>query len=159
MVHQGLSAPKKSETAADSAASPKTTAAPDRLPRYYAQVVNPEQRVEIYLIQDSYHDRIADLKAQLEALTSERDKKIAAVLTPSQRKKVEELEAEAKAKAQDRRGDGDDMEPSAAPSKTTSKESAKTVAKDAGDAAPKAKSVAPAPAGKAAATAGKKSSR
>ena len=39
-----------------------------------------------------------DLKAQLAALTKARDEKVAAVLTPEQRKKVEDLTAAAKAK-------------------------------------------------------------
>ena len=69
-----------------------------RLPPYYAQVVKPEQRKEIYAIQEQYGPKIDALRAQLEALIQERDKKIEAVLTEAQRQEVERLREEAKAK-------------------------------------------------------------
>ncbi len=69
-----------------------------RLPNYYGRVVDEEQRQKIYGVQKEYFPRIEALKAQLAALTAERDKKIEAVLTPEQRKDVEKLRAEAKQK-------------------------------------------------------------
>jgi hypothetical protein len=69
-----------------------------RLPSFYKEVVDQKQREAIYKIQEGYGPKIADLRAQLEALTKERDERIAAVLTPEQRKKLEDLRAAAKAK-------------------------------------------------------------
>jgi|YNPNPStandDraft_1061719.scaffolds.fasta_scaffold28188_2 hypothetical protein len=69
-----------------------------RLPSYYGQVVKPEQRKQIYAIQEEYGPKIDALRAQLEALIQERDKKIEAVLTEAQRQEVERLREEAKAK-------------------------------------------------------------
>lgn len=78
---------------------PKETKNPyRRLPPYYAQVVKPEQRKQIYAIQEEYGPKIDALQAQLKALLEERDKKIEAVLTEAQRQEVERLREEAKAK-------------------------------------------------------------
>ena len=71
-----------------------------RLPPYYGQVVTPEQRKQIYAIQDEYGPKIDALRKQLEALMAERDAKIAAVLTEEQRKELARLQEEAKAKRQ-----------------------------------------------------------
>jgi len=71
-----------------------------RLPPYYGQVVSPEQRKQIYAIQDEYGPKIDALRKQLEALISERDAKIADVLTEEQRKEVARLQEEARAKRQ-----------------------------------------------------------
>jgi Spy/CpxP family protein refolding chaperone len=74
-----------------------------RLPNFYRQVVDPQQRETIYKIQAEYAPKIAELQAQLEKLIKERDEKIAAVLTPEQRKRVEDLKAAARAKRQPRK--------------------------------------------------------
>jgi len=68
-----------------------------RLPNYYRHVVDRKQREAIYKIQEEFASKIAALKAQLEALTKQRDEKVDAVLTPEQHKKVAELAAAAKA--------------------------------------------------------------
>lgn len=68
-----------------------------RLPNYYRQVVDEKQRKAIYQIQQEYTAKIAALKAQLEAITKERDEKIVAVLTPEQNRKVDAARAAAKA--------------------------------------------------------------
>lgn len=69
-----------------------------RLPNYYSSVVDRKQRQSIYKIQQEYAPKIAALKAQLEALVKERDEKVTAVLTPEQLRKVEQAQAAAKAK-------------------------------------------------------------
>ena len=69
-----------------------------RLPAYYNRVVDKGQRDKIYAIQREYAPKIDALKAQLEALMTDRDKKVEAVLTPEQLKTVEKLSAAAKAK-------------------------------------------------------------
>ncbi|MBX3413675.1 MAG: hypothetical protein KF708_13375 [Pirellulales bacterium] len=68
-----------------------------RLPAYYSQVVSPDQKEKIYEVQKSYAPRIKELRAQLATLQTERDAKCRALLTSEQRKKVDELVAEAKA--------------------------------------------------------------
>ena len=60
-----------------------------RLPPYYASIVTPAQRKEIYALQERYTDQIADLKAQLEELTRRRDAEIEAVLTPAQQQQLQ----------------------------------------------------------------------
>ena len=70
----------------------------DRLPNYYAQVVDKNQREAIYKIQQEYEPKLAELRQKLDALTKERDAKIRAVLTPEQLKKVEQLQEEARKK-------------------------------------------------------------
>jgi Spy/CpxP family protein refolding chaperone len=69
-----------------------------RLPNYFAKVVTPPQADTIRKIQAEYGAKMDALKAQLEALTKQRDAKIDAVLMPEQRKKIEALKAAAKAK-------------------------------------------------------------
>ena len=66
------------------------------LPPYYSQVVDEKQREEISKIQDEYEPKIEDLQKQIDALKKERDEKIAAVLTPEQKKQVEEARTKAK---------------------------------------------------------------
>jgi len=88
----------------EKAAAPQPAAAKQankprgRLPSFYKELVDQKQREAIYKIQQEYAAKIADLQAQLEAVTTERDEKIAAVLTPEQHKKLEALRAAAKAK-------------------------------------------------------------
>ncbi len=69
-----------------------------RLPAYFAKVVDDQQRRAIYEIQEVYHQRIEALKAQLAALTAERDVKIESVLSEPQRLEVEQMRAAARAK-------------------------------------------------------------
>ncbi len=69
-----------------------------RLPHYFKDVVGDEQREKIYNIQDEYRPKIAALRAELKALVKERDEKIEAVLTPEQKRQIDEARAEAKAK-------------------------------------------------------------
>jgi hypothetical protein len=86
------------EAAAKPAVAKKAKPFRGRLPNYYGQVVNQKQRQAIYKVQREFAPKIAELQAQLEALKKQRDEKVAAVLTPQQLKKVEELNAAAKAK-------------------------------------------------------------
>jgi len=88
----------EAEPAAGAAATAEEKVFRGRLPAYYGQVVDEKQRAAIYEIQKQYAPRIDALKAQLAALTEERNEKVAAVLTPEQQAKVASLKAEAKAK-------------------------------------------------------------
>ena len=70
-----------------------------RLPNYYGKVdVSDEQRQNIYRIQADYEVKIESLLDEIEQLRTDRDEKVAAVLTDEQRAAVERLEAEARAK-------------------------------------------------------------
>lgn len=62
-----------------------------RLPRYFASLVNSDQRLEIYLIQAKFHDQISELKQQLEKLELKQMRDIEAVLTTEQREKLLEF--------------------------------------------------------------------
>jgi Spy/CpxP family protein refolding chaperone len=67
------------------------------LPAHYAQVITEKQREEIYKIEDEYQPKIETLQKQLDALKNERDEKVSALLTPEQKKQIEEAAAKAKA--------------------------------------------------------------
>lgn len=92
--------------AAGAAAKPRAKPR-GRLPAYYARVVSGDQRDKIYAIQQSYEAKIADLQAQLKALTDKRDAEVAAVLTADQKAKVDQLAADAKSKRAQKSGKGD----------------------------------------------------
>jgi len=74
----------------------KKVRAKGRLPNYYDQVVTDEQREKIYAIQEEYKAKIDPLEEQVKALKKEQDAKIAAVLSPEQKKKVDEAAVKAK---------------------------------------------------------------
>jgi hypothetical protein len=67
-----------------------------RLPPHFAKVVNEAQRKQIYVIQEEYQAKLDTLEAQIKLLKKERNDKIAAVLTPDQRKKIEAASGKAK---------------------------------------------------------------
>jgi Spy/CpxP family protein refolding chaperone len=71
----------------------------------YEQVATPEQREKITKIEDEYkpkiaelHSQIKDLKAKLQAMEKERDEKVAAVLTPDQKKQADDASKKGKHK-------------------------------------------------------------
>lgn len=74
-----------------------------RLPNYYADVVDGQQRELIYQIQAKFRPQIEKLEAELAALKADQDKEIEAILRPEQKKKVDELRAAAEAKRKQRR--------------------------------------------------------
>lgn len=69
-----------------------------RLPPYYADVVDGEQRTKIYAIQAEHDPAIKQLQASLKEAMAKRDAAILAVLTPAQQEKLAKLEAEGKEK-------------------------------------------------------------
>jgi len=91
-------AAQEQDAPAKTVAAKKAKKPRGRLPNYYKDVVSQQQREQIYAIQAEYRDKIAALKAQLAAMTKERDEKVAGVLTAEQIQKVEQLKAEAAAK-------------------------------------------------------------
>jgi hypothetical protein len=85
------------EPAAGQPAAKKSAKSSGRLPAYYAKVVGKEQREKILSIQADYAAKIESLRRQIDSLTKERDGKIAEVLTPDQRKQIDDLKAAAQA--------------------------------------------------------------
>ncbi|MBN1395618.1 MAG: hypothetical protein JW959_11390 [Pirellulales bacterium] len=69
-----------------------------RLPPYYSEVIDDEQREKIYDIQEEYGPKIQALRAQLKALIEERNKKLEAVLSAEQKQQIDAARTEAKAK-------------------------------------------------------------
>jgi hypothetical protein len=76
----------------------KKAPAKGRLPAYYSQVVTEGQRQRIYQIQADYNPKIEALEAEIEALESQRDAEIRAVLSPEQQKRLDARIADAQAK-------------------------------------------------------------
>lgn len=75
-----------------------------RLPQYYGQVgISSEQRQKIYDVQAVYGKQIGELQKQIDALKKKQNTEVAAVLTPEQKTKLDELLAAAKKAAEDRR--------------------------------------------------------
>ncbi len=75
-----------------------------RLPQYYGQVgLSNKQRQQIYDVQANYKKQIDELQKQIDALKVKEDTEIVAVLTPEQKKNLDELLAAAKKAAEDRR--------------------------------------------------------
>lgn len=109
-----LGADKEVAAAADSKAEGKADAKADakdagkakggrkeaagRLPAFYADVVDGEQREKIYAIQAEHEPAIKGLQAALKEAMAKRDAAVAAVLSPAQQEKVAKLQAEAKQK-------------------------------------------------------------
>lgn len=75
------------------------------VPAYFGQVgLSGEQKEKIYAVQADYNGKIGDLKKQIAELTKKRNTEVEAVLTPDQKKQVDELRAAAKKKADERKG-------------------------------------------------------
>jgi hypothetical protein len=95
-----------------------------RLPNYFSGVVTDEQRDKIYAIQSESEPKINELKRELEALTKARDEKINALLTPEQKKKIEDRKAEAK-QAREKKEGSESKDGNAKPTPPASKSQAK----------------------------------
>lgn len=94
-------AKEDAKPAAAKAATAKKPAEPrGRLPNFYREVVDNEQRARIYKLQEEYDAKIEALSAQLQELVNMRTTAIEAVLTADQLKKVKELQAASKEKSQ-----------------------------------------------------------
>jgi hypothetical protein len=92
--------------AQDSAAKPRAKPR-GRLPAYYAKVVTPQQKEQVYSIQAQYEPKIDALEAQIVALERERDEAIRGLLSATQRTQIDELTAAAEAKRAERKANED----------------------------------------------------
>lgn len=126
----------KASSKTDAKASKTRAPARGRLPAYYSQVVNGQQREKIYAIQKQYAPKIAELKAQLQAVQEKQNAEVEAVLTPDQLATVKKLSEDAKAKRKTAGGtaasasedadEGDDEADNAASESTPTNGSSKT---------------------------------
>ena len=91
-----------------------------RLPSYFAQVVTPQQKEQVYQAQSEYEQQIDELEAKIEALEKKRDEAVRALLTAEQRKQVDQLAAAAKAKRAERKAKEKKDEAAAVASEATS---------------------------------------
>lgn len=74
-----------------------------RLPAHYGKLgISSEQRSKIYGVQATYKKQIADLQKQIDGLKAKQDTEVQAVLTADQKKKLDEILAEAKKAAEAR---------------------------------------------------------
>ncbi len=101
-AEEGSAAPAAAAKAEAPPAAAKKTAKErqpaGRLPNFYPKIVTEEQREKIFAIQKQYAAKIDPLRRELEKITRERDEAIEALLTPEQKKQLEDLKAAAKAK-------------------------------------------------------------
>ena len=86
----------KPATEGDQPAPEKPAKRRGRLPAYFAKIVTPKQREEIYLIQEEFAPQIEDLVLQLQTKIAERDATILGVLSPDQVKQIHQLKATAR---------------------------------------------------------------
>jgi hypothetical protein len=86
-----------------------------RLPAFYNKVVTDEQREKIYAIQRTFGQQIKDLENQIAALEAKRDLAVDDVLTPQQRARVAQLQAEADAEKLKKAVPAAPMQPEARP--------------------------------------------
>jgi Spy/CpxP family protein refolding chaperone len=83
--------------------SAKTRVFRGRLPANWGKLgISEEQRQRIYAMQIKAHDRIEALERELEQLKTQLEQAELAVLTPQQRARLAEIEAEARAKRANR---------------------------------------------------------
>ncbi len=69
-----------------------------RMPAHFNKVIDAAQREKIVALLEQYGPKIQQMRAELEALTAERDEALFGVLSPQQQKQVEALRAESLAK-------------------------------------------------------------
>jgi Spy/CpxP family protein refolding chaperone len=91
---EAAEAAKPAEKATSAEGGKKATA---RMPNYYKDLVTEEQRDKILAIVRDYNAKLAPLQEQVEKLTKERDAAVEAVLTPEQKKQLDDIKAAAKA--------------------------------------------------------------
>jgi hypothetical protein len=87
------------EAGASEGPAPKRRSEPrGRLPAYYGEVIDNQQREKIYDIQSRILSQITDLQQRIAQLEQQRDTEVSGVLTAEQMAKVKELTEAAKAK-------------------------------------------------------------
>jgi hypothetical protein len=96
LVHGSWAAEESKSQRAKSSKRPQeveTATVSFRLPRYFASIIDEDQRGAIREIQSSYHARILALQQQLAELEASQLKEIEGLLSTAQRKALVELRA------------------------------------------------------------------
>ncbi len=91
VISQPMSGEAESEFSDRLQLEKKPSVPTGRLPRFFAAVVDQQQRLQIYEIQHAYRVKLDALERQLAELLALQVKEIEQVLTPSQLQTVEEL--------------------------------------------------------------------
>jgi Spy/CpxP family protein refolding chaperone len=78
------------------------------MPAHFNKVINDEQRPKIIAVLQDHAPKIQQLRAELASLVEKRDEALQKVLTPTQRRQLEELRAEASAKRAAASANGDE---------------------------------------------------
>ena len=89
------------EAAAPAKESPtakKRTEPRGRLPAYFGEVIDSQQRDKVYELQAKYTAEIKQLQDQIAKLEQQRDEAVQGILTPEQAEKVRKLVEDGKAK-------------------------------------------------------------
>jgi hypothetical protein len=90
-----------------------------RMPAQFNKVITDEQRPKIVAVLKEYAPRLEQVRAELKALTEEREAALLKILTPKQRRDLEELRALAQAKRAAQNATGaDEADDEAKPAKT-----------------------------------------
>ncbi len=92
-------APKSTATRREAKKPVTTDEATPRMPAHFNKVINEEQRPKIIAVLKDHGPKIQQLRAELASLIEKRDEALLKVLTPTQRRQLEELRAEASASA------------------------------------------------------------
>ena len=101
---QSISAEATALVALQKKGKKKRKKARGRLPNYYKKSgVTKKQTEQIYSIQVSYREKIESLEEQLADLKAKRSAEIEAILTPEQKKKVEQFQEAARKKREARK--------------------------------------------------------
>lgn len=86
----------------------KSAKSGDRLPANYAKIgVSEDQRKKIYEIQNKYDDQISALQKQIADLKAKETAEVEAVLTPEQKKALQNANEESKKKAAEKKKSGE----------------------------------------------------
>lgn len=95
---QEAAAQEAAGAAKTSPTAKKRTEPRGRLPAYFGEVIDSQQRDKVYDIQAKYTAEIKQLQDQIAKLEQQRDEAVQGVLTPEQAEKVKKLVDEGKAK-------------------------------------------------------------
>jgi hypothetical protein len=60
------------------------------LPPYWKDIVSEDQKPKIYTVQAKYREKIEKLEAEIKALKDKRDKEMLEILSPEQKKRLED---------------------------------------------------------------------
>lgn len=78
--------PKKDDVKKDEPAAK----AKGQLPTYWKDIVSEDQKPKIYAVQTKYREKIDKLETEIKSLKEKRDKELLDILSPEQKKRLED---------------------------------------------------------------------